>query len=107
MEQNNVFDSIYSVSDKTQLFTVYKTKYFMKLLDYLKDEIAQAHVVTRIARIETGFLGNAKFFRGIGELKINRGLGYRVYFFKQGKEIILLLNGGDKSTQQKDIEKAL
>ncbi|WP_455481442.1 type II toxin-antitoxin system RelE/ParE family toxin [Bartonella sp. B12(2025)] len=89
------------------MFTVYTTKYFTKWLDSLKNEIVQAHIVKRIARIETGFLGDVKFFRGIGELKINHGPGYRIYFIKQDKQIILLLNAGDKSTQQKDIEKAL
>ncbi|OPB29627.1 putative addiction module killer protein [Bartonella sp. WD12.1] len=102
-----MFDIATTVSYKLHMFTVYKTKYFIQWLDSLKDEIAQAHIVTRIARIETGLLGNVKFFHGIGELKINHGPGYRVYFIKQGQEIILLLNGGNKSTQQKDIEKAL
>ncbi|MDD9330975.1 MAG: type II toxin-antitoxin system RelE/ParE family toxin [Bartonella sp.] len=80
------------------MFIVYKTEHFIKWLDSLKDEIAQAHIVKRIARIETGFLGSVKFFRGIGELKIHHGPGYRIYFVKQGKQIILLLNAGDKST---------
>ncbi len=107
LEQKNVFDIVIIVSYKLQMFTVYKTEHFIKWLDSLKDEIAQAHIVKRIARIETGFLGNVKFFRGIGELKIHHGPGYRIYFVKQGKQIILLLNAGDKSTQQKDIKKAL
>ncbi|WP_244428471.1 type II toxin-antitoxin system RelE/ParE family toxin [Bartonella bovis] len=64
-------------------------------------------MAARILRLEYGLFGDVKYFQGIGELKINYGPGYRVYFIKQGQEIILLLNGGDKSTQQKDIEKAL
>ncbi|MBX4335703.1 hypothetical protein K3248_03710 [Candidatus Bartonella raoultii] len=53
--------------------------------------------------------GNSKikFFYRIGEFKIHHDLGYRIYFVKQGKQIILLLNAGNKSTQQRDIEKAL
>ncbi|EJF79578.1 hypothetical protein MCO_01144 [Bartonella sp. DB5-6] len=89
------------------MFIVKKTLYFTEWLDSLKDRQAQKKVAARIFRLEYGLLGDVKYFRGIGELKINHGPGYRVYFFKQGKEIILLLNGGDKSTQQKDIEKAL
>ncbi|WP_034988027.1 type II toxin-antitoxin system RelE/ParE family toxin [Bartonella florencae] len=89
------------------MFTVYKTEHFIKWLDSLKDKQTQKKISARILRLEYGLLGDVKFFRGIGELKINYGPGYRIYFVKQGQEIILLLNAGDKSTQQKDIEKAL
>ncbi|UTO27868.1 type II toxin-antitoxin system RelE/ParE family toxin [Bartonella harrusi] len=89
------------------MFIVKKTFYFTEWLDSLKDKQAQKKVAARILRLEYGLLGDVKYFRGIGELKINHGPGYRIYFVKQGQEIILLLNAGDKSTQQKDIEKAL
>ncbi|WP_345117321.1 type II toxin-antitoxin system RelE/ParE family toxin [Bartonella jaculi] len=89
------------------MFIVKKTLYFIEWLDSLKDKQAQKKVAARILRLEYGLLGDVEYFRGIGELKINYGPGYRVYFVKQGKQIILLLNAGDKSTQQKDIEKAL
>ncbi|WP_375682302.1 type II toxin-antitoxin system RelE/ParE family toxin [Bartonella sp. CE47NXGY] len=89
------------------MFIVKKTHYFTEWLDSLKDKQVQKKVAARIFRLEYGLLGDVKYFRGIGELKINYGPGYRIYFVKQGKQIILLLNAGDKSTQQKDIEKAL
>ncbi|WP_317994005.1 MULTISPECIES: type II toxin-antitoxin system RelE/ParE family toxin [Bartonella] len=89
------------------MFIVKKTHYFTEWLDSLKDKQVQKKIAARIFRLEYGLLGDVKYFRGIGELKINYGPGYRVYFVKQGKQIILLLNAGDKSTQQKDIEKAL
>ncbi|WP_273755885.1 MULTISPECIES: type II toxin-antitoxin system RelE/ParE family toxin [unclassified Bartonella] len=89
------------------MFIVKKTLYFTEWLDSLKDKQVQKKIAARIFRLEYGLLGDVKYFRGIGELKINYGPGYRVYFVKQGKQIILLLNAGDKSTQQKDIEKAL
>lgn len=50
-------------------------------------------------------LGDAKFFGGIGELRVDFGPGYRIYFTKRGTEIIILLCGGDKSSQRKDIIK--
>ncbi|AQX20158.1 type II toxin-antitoxin system RelE/ParE family toxin [Bartonella sp. WD16.2] len=89
------------------MFIIKKTLHFTKWLNSLKDRQAQKKTAARILRLEYGLFGDAKYFHGIGELKINYGPGYRVYFIKQGQEIILLLNGGDKSTQQKDIEKAL
>ncbi|ACS50676.1 MULTISPECIES: type II toxin-antitoxin system RelE/ParE family toxin [Bartonella] len=89
------------------MFIVKKTHYFTEWLDSLKDKQVQKKIAARIFRLEYGLLGDVKYFRGIGELKINYGPGYRIYFVKQGKQIILLLNAGDKSTQQKDIEKAL
>jgi putative addiction module killer protein len=60
----------------------------------------------RLDRIELGLLGDAKYFDGIGELRIDYGPGYRVYFVKRGKAIVILLCGGDKSSQQRDIAKA-
>jgi putative addiction module killer protein len=53
-----------------------------------------------------GLLGDAKYFDGIGELRIDYGPGYRVYFVKRGNAIVILLCGGDKSSQQHDIAKA-
>ncbi|MGN6514273.1 MAG: type II toxin-antitoxin system RelE/ParE family toxin, partial [Rhizomicrobium sp.] len=55
---------------------------------------------------QAGLLGDAKFFGGIGELRIDFGPGYRIYFVKRGAEIIILLCGGDKSSQRKDIIRA-
>ena len=54
-----------------------------------------------------GLLGDAKYFSGIGELRIDYGPGYRVYFVKRGNTLIVLLCGGDKSTQDKDIKRAM
>ncbi|WP_078719542.1 MULTISPECIES: type II toxin-antitoxin system RelE/ParE family toxin [unclassified Bartonella] len=89
------------------MFVVRKTLYFSKWLDSLKDKQTQKRIAARILHLEYSLLGDVKYFHGIGELKIDYGPGYRIYFSKQRKQIILLLNGGDKSTQQKDIEKAL
>ncbi|WP_348642958.1 type II toxin-antitoxin system RelE/ParE family toxin [Mesorhizobium sp. B2-3-12] len=61
----------------------------------------------RIDRVELGNLGDAKFFDGIGELRVDHGPGYRIYFVKAGNTIIILLCGGDKSSQKADIKKAI
>ncbi|PIT69756.1 type II toxin-antitoxin system RelE/ParE family toxin [Bartonella tribocorum] len=89
------------------MFIIKKTIYFTKWLNSLRDKQAQKKIAMRILRLEYGLLGDVKFFNGIGELRIHYGAGYRIYFVKREKEIILLLNAGDKSTQQKDIERAL
>nr|WP_156536535.1 type II toxin-antitoxin system RelE/ParE family toxin [Agrobacterium vitis] len=78
----------------------------MKWFKSLRDIRAQARIQIRIDRLELGLLGDAKFFEGIGEMRIDYGPGYRVYFVQRGQEIIILLCGGDKSTQSKDIKLA-
>lgn len=80
---------------------------FGKWLKTLRDVRAQARIESRIDRVEDGNLGDAKFFDGIGELRINYGPGYRLYFVQRDKVLIILLCGGDKSTQSKDIKKAI
>ncbi|MGV3550069.1 type II toxin-antitoxin system RelE/ParE family toxin [Rhizobium sp.] len=73
----------------------------------LRDEIARAAVVARLARIEAGNFGDARpVGNGISELRIHYGPGYRIYFQKRGNRIILLLCAGDKSSQQRDVERA-
>jgi putative addiction module killer protein len=65
---------------------------------------ARARVDTVIARLRGGNTSNVKWFDGIGELKIEFGPGYRVYLLKDGLTLIILLCGGDKSTQQEDVK---
>lgn len=73
----------------------------------LKDLRAQERINTRIVRLEGGLFGDAKFFDGIGELRVDYGPGYRVYFAKRGNMIVILLCGGNKRTQDKDIKRAI
>lgn len=76
-------------------------------IDGLKNLNAQARIFVRIERAENGNLGDHKSVgEGVFELRIDVGPGYRLYFVFDGNEIILLLIGGDKSTQSKDIVKA-
>lgn len=88
------------------MIEVRKTKVFNSWLSNLKDERALAKISTRIDRVAMGNFGDAKFFGGIGELRIDYGPGYRVYFVQRGAVVVVLLCGGDKSTQSKDIDLA-
>ena len=89
------------------MIEVRRTDEFRDWLKGLKDIRAAARVEIRIARVEAGNLGDVKFFDGIGELRIDYGPGYRVYFVQRGKVLVILLCGGDKSSQKADIKKAL
>ncbi len=85
-----------------------KTHLFVQWLDDLGDIQARARVQSRIERLAAGNPGDVKpVGEGVSELRINYGPGYRVYFKKRGRELIILLAGGDKSTQAKDINAAL
>lgn len=84
------------------------TDEFAKWMKRLRDADARARISVRIRRISlTGNFGDAKpVGDGVYELCIDYGPGYRVYYSQRGSEIVLLLIGGDKSLQQKDIDKA-
>lgn len=90
------------------MFYVKKTKEFDRWFRRLKDLRAKAKILFRIQKIESdGHFGDCKpVGEGISEMRIKYAKGYRVYFKEKDEKIILLLIGGDKSTQQKDIEKA-
>lgn len=90
------------------MYFVGKTVEFDKWLRKLNDTKAKAKILFRIQKLESdGHFGDCEYVGdGIRELKINYAKGYRIYFKEKDEKIILLLIGGDKSTQQKDIEKA-
>ena len=73
----------------------------------LKDFRAKVHILSRLTQVEGGNLGDFKSVgNGVLEMRINYGPGYRLYFAKDGESIVLLLIGGEKSTQDQDIIKA-
>jgi len=85
-----------------------KTETFARWLDGLHDLRARARVQARIERLAAGNPGDVKpVGEGISELRIDYGPGYRVYYMKQGRTIIILLAGGDKKTQASDIKTAM
>lgn len=89
------------------MIEVRQTSDFVKWLRALKDCRARTKIVARIDRFQHGLIGDAKYFDGIGELRIDYGPGYRVYFAQRGQTLVILLCGGDKKTQGRDIHKAI
>ena len=89
------------------MFEVHTTKDFDSWLEKLRDRKARARIQARIDRIELGNFGDVQpVGEGISELRIFYGPGYRVYFTKRSSVIVVLLVGGDKSSQDRDIERA-
>jgi len=89
------------------MITVRETENFKKWMRTLKDRIAQSVISARIRRISGGNFGDSRSVGdGVSELRIDYGSGFRVYFTRRGQEIVILLCGGDKSTQNRDIETA-
>jgi len=92
---------------KRRMIEVRETPEFTRWLATLKDQRAVLHIVRRIARVAGGNLGDAKSVGGaVSELRIDHGPGYRVYFTRRGAVLVILLCGGDKRTQSRDIKKA-
>jgi putative addiction module killer protein len=90
------------------MLEIRKTEVFARWVDGLRDVRARARVLARIERLAAGNPGDAApVGEGVSELRIDYGPGYRVYFKKRGRRLIVLLAGGDKSTQSKDIRAAL
>ena len=89
------------------MYLIKQTELFSKWLYKLKDIQGKVSILRRVERMKKGNFGDFKSIGdGICELRFTIGTGYRVYYTQKGDEIIILLVGGDKSTQSKDIEKA-
>ncbi|RMO51679.1 hypothetical protein ALQ40_200138 [Pseudomonas syringae] len=87
--------------------TIKQTSTYMAWERRLKDQKAKAAIAARIFRVANGLMGDVSpVGQGVSELRIHVGPGYRVYFQQRGHELILLLCGGDKSSQSRDIETA-
>jgi putative addiction module killer protein len=89
------------------MIEIRETSVFTRWLRSLRDEEARARIAARVRRLAFGNPGDVKpVGKGISELRIHLGPGYRVYFVQRGQVLIVLLCGGDKSTQQSDIAAA-
>jgi len=90
------------------MLEIRKTETYAQWIDNVRDLQARARVQVRIERLAAGNPGDVKAVgEGVSELRIDYGPGYRVYFTKRGRELIILLAGGDKTTQPADIKVAL
>lgn len=86
---------------------VRETEAFSAWIARLRDMNAKAKIVARIRRLELGNLGDAKSIDDkVSELRVDYGPGYRVYFTRKGRTIVVLLCGGDKRSQRRDIKEA-
>jgi len=89
------------------MFSIRPLPEFTSWIDGLKDEKVRGVVVARIKRLELGLMGDVEpVGGGVSELRIHFGAGWRVYFTQRGTQIIVLLAGGSKRTQKKDIQRA-
>jgi len=90
------------------MIEIRKTDVFAKWIDSLNDIHARTQILVRIERLAAGNPGDVKpVGEGVSELRINYGPGYRIYYKKAGRFLIILLAGGDKSSQKKDIKTAI
>lgn len=95
------------MNNTSPVITIRQTETFRKWERKLKDRKAKALIAARVLRVANGLLGDvAPVGEGVSELRIHYDPGYRVYFRRRGEEIVILLCGGDKSTQDEDIRLA-
>lgn len=86
---------------------VQQTEAFAKWFSGLRDRVGRARIDIRIRRLSLGNAGDAKpVGNGVSELRVDHGPGYRIYFIQRGEVVIVLLAGGNKSSQDKDIRNA-
>lgn len=89
------------------MLEVLKTDEFDRWLSDLADEKAKTRIASRIARLSLGNAGDVKpVGDGVSEMRVHHGPGYRVYYKQTGRTIVVILCGGDKSTQDRDIKRA-
>lgn len=90
------------------MIEIRKTQSFADWFSGMRDKHVKARIQARIDRLSLGNFGDvAPVGEGISELRIHYGPGYRVYFIQRGRELVILLGGGDKGTQRHDIKAAL
>lgn len=90
------------------MFELVSTRTFDAWIETLRDRQARQRIAARLTRLQAGNPGDVKAVgEGISELRIDCGPGYRIYFTRRGPLMVLLLCGGDKSTQAKDIKRAI
>ena len=100
----NHLDNSLNVLHEGQVHRLVETSEFAHWMGSLRDRQASAKIADRIKRAENGNFGDVKSAgSGVSEMRINYGPGYRLYFCQRGAELVILLCGGDKRTQSRDI----
>ena len=98
----------YAGTYNRRVMQVKQTEIYSDWFDQLRDRKAKARITTRIQRLQEGNPGDVQpVGQGVSELRIHYGPGYRVYFCRDGKSVIILLAGGDKDSQERDIKMAI
>jgi putative addiction module killer protein len=98
---------LYPVGYDYGVLRVLQTEVFTKWLDRLRDHRAKARITSRLIALRLGHFGHVRGVGGrLSELRIDVGPGYRLYFVRRQADVVVLLCGGDKSTQQRDIARA-
>ena len=98
---------MYGISYNAVLFTILRSATFDRWLGRLRDRQAVNRIVARLLAAEDGHLGDVRSVGGgVTEMRIQHGPGYRIYFITRSAELIVLLCGGDKDSQRRDIERA-
>lgn len=106
---DRVLHTIDEIKMECKVYEIFKTDIYIKWFDKIaKKDRKLAHIIdTRLLRLELDNWGDFKKIDGdLFEMRIHYGAGIRIYFYKKGDKIIILVTGGDKSSQNKDIEKA-
>ena len=90
------------------MIEIRETKEYASWFGRLRDRMAKARILIRLRSVSLGNLGDVKpVGEGVSELRIHYGPGYRVYFMLRGETVVVLLAGGDKRTQARDVQKAI
>jgi putative addiction module killer protein len=90
------------------MIEIHQTELYVRWFSKLRDSRAQARILVRIRRLSLGNPGNVRSIgEGVSEMRIDYGPGYRIYFTAHGTTLVILLAGGDKRTQDRDIRTAL
>ena len=104
---SNLLHILYDGSYNMVMYTILRSAPFDRWLSRLRDRHAVDRIVARLLAAEDGHLGDVRSVGGgVSEMRIQYGPGYRVYFITRGTELIVLLCGGDKDSQRRDIERA-
>ena len=90
------------------MYVVHQTQEFVAWLDALKDKRGQVRIAARLRHAEAGSLGDWQTVEAeVSELRVDYGPGYRLYFVRRGRVVLVLLNGGNKSSQKRDLRRAV